>query len=179
MHTLIIKLHGEFCNEYPKLLLKVNDRVLFNDYIVNNIFEIPIVSDTVLYLEHYEKCFGKNHKWDTKTQNGIIIQDKKIVIDDILLNDLSFKSSLNKFKFIQNPLDKEPLIQFNNWNGVFNFNGSVTITINGNPFSWLTNLLYKKEISNLSYFSNHSKLFHYEEELILIEEIEKCLIDLR
>lgn len=177
MHTLKLHLQGEFCNDYPNLSIKVDGNLFYDGAINNNKFEIPLSNNTTIVLTHYGKCFGKNRRWDTVVQDGNIIADRKILIKQILVDDIDISLGLKKLSFVQNPTDQEP-IQPTLWNGIFSFNGSVTLDISPTPLSWVTNLLYKVDETNLSYFSNYSKLFHYEEELQLIDEIEKCLKEL-
>lgn len=176
MHTLKISTVGTFCNEYPKCSISINDTLFYNGYIDKKVFEIPL-DNTLnrITIRHYDKHFGLNHRWDTKSQNDKIIADRTISILDMSIDDISFKSAFDKFEFVQEPQNKEPIINKKTWDGYFNFNGYVTFNIDSNPLSWVTNVLYKRPIENLSYFSNHSTLFHYEEELLLIKEIEECL----
>lgn len=176
MHILKINTIGTFCNEYPKCLITLNNQTFYDGYINDNVFQIPLSEEfNSIVITHYDKHFGKNRRWDTKTQNNQITADRKIVIVDMLIDDISFKTAFNKFNFIQAPQDKEPIVESQTWDGNFNFNGHVKFEITPTPLSWITNLLYKKPIENISYFSNHSKLFHYEEELALIEELEGLL----
>ena len=172
-HELRIKAVGQFCNDLPCLRVTLDGRTV-HDGAVEELdlrIELPRTA-CVLTLEHYDKRFGENRRWDTRTENGAIVQDRLVVLQDISLDGISMMQSLHKLKFHQRPASGEPIIDDVRFTGTFNFNGNVSIDMSPNPMNWLIDLLFKQDHKDISYFSDYSKLFHYERERKLIEEIK-------
>lgn len=179
-HEFRIKAAGQFCNDLPRLRITLDGSVVHDGSVgdMDLQFEIPRTA-CVLVLEHYDKRFGENRRWDTKSVNSEIVQDRKIVLHELSLDGISTMNSLHRLQFNQKPVTGEPIIGDANFSGTFNFNGTVRLDMSPSPMNWLINLLHKQELKDISYFSDYSRLFHYENERRLIAEIGTILDDLR
>jgi hypothetical protein len=132
----------------------------------------------LLVLRHHSKRFGEGRIWDTKSKDGIILEDRRIELRSIAIDGIEFKDKLHKFRFEQEPVPGEPKAP-QDWEGDFNFNGAVSLDISPTPLNWLINLRLKQPRNHsISYFSDHTKLFHYEDDLELIQAIEDLLKDM-
>jgi len=175
-HILQITLIGNHCNDWPSFFVSCNCITIFDCTIRNTVLNIPLQSNSnQVILEHRHKSFGKDHKWDTKSKDGKIVSDRYVTIGSISLNEINIMPALHKLKFEQSAVEGEPTIGIIPFNGTFNFNGKVILDINPSPMIWLTNLLHKQDLKEVSYFSDYSKLFHYERDKELIAEIERML----
>ena len=179
-HELRIKAVGQFCNDLPRLRVTLDGKVVHDGTVekLDLLIELPRTA-CVLTLEHYDKRFGENRRWDTRSENDAIVQDRLIALQDISLDGISMMQSLHKLKFHQNPVSGEPIIGDAEFLGTFNFNGSVNFDMSPNPMNWLINLLHKQELKDVSYFSDYSKLYHYENERKLIAEIGSVIDEIK
>lgn len=179
-HELRIKAAGHFCNDLPRLRITLDGSVVHDGSVEDLDLQFEISRTAcVLVLEHYDKRFGESRRWDTKSVDGEIVQDRKIVLHELSLDGISMMNSLHRLTFTQIPAISEPLIGAMNFSGTFNFNGEVRLDMSPSPINWLINLLHKQELKDISYFSDYSKLFHYENERRLIADIGTMLDDLR
>mgnify|MGYP006112765341 FL=1 len=174
---------GSYCNTWPQLIVEINDQTAFDG---------PVEGRQTIKLEYADlfekgnkillgmtnKSFGKNGKWDTKTLNNKIVHDKTIKVESLKLDDVECKK-LFASKFYVKRTDKQPSYfpdivtteDTMNYNGYFFFNFDLPL------YNYLINSKYKVDDKeeNLSYFSNYSKVFHYDEEQKLINDIKDKL----
>ena len=179
MHKLQLTFSGYHCNDWPNLTVSL-DGALFHDgpvMALDLILELATSSHTVV-LTHHGKRFGRDRIWDTRSKDGIIIEDRFIRLTRFEIDGIDMLPARHKLNFVQAPTDLEPVIEVGPWSGDFNFNGSITIDINPTPLSWVTNMLHKTARIDASYFSDYSRLFHYERDIELIDEIKKSLDDI-
>ena len=124
------------------------------------------------------KSFGRKGVWDTKTENNKIIKDKTLTITSCKLNDVETKDLLinNKFRvrLVYKLPEYYPTIIPSQ--GIMNYNGYFFINFSLPLYNNLTNQKFKRQIDHdKSYFSNYTKVFHYDEEQKIISELESIL----
>jgi hypothetical protein len=177
MNRLQIHLRAHHCNLWPLFDVKLNDDFLHSGEVRDSLILSANLNGgpNILFMRHHSKRFGQGRMWDTISKDGQITQDRKIEIISISIDGIDFRDKLHKINFDQEPVPNEPSAP-SYWDGCFNFNGSVSIIMDPSPLNWLINLRLKQDRNdNLSYFSDHTKLYHYEEDLALISEIESLL----
>ena len=176
MISMQIHLKAHCCNHWPLLDVTLNDKLLQSGEISDELhLNFPLNGRNQLVLRHYGKRFGEGRIWDTKSKDGIIIEDRKIEVLSISVDGIDFRDKLHTITFNQEPVSGEPLAQ-QVWDGNFNFNGYILIDMQPTPLNWLINLRLKQARNlGISYFSDHTKLFHYEDDIALINELEKML----
>lgn len=181
MNRLQIHLKGHYCNFWPLLDISLNGVSIHAGEIKDELtLDLPLLDNAnELIMRHYGKRFGQDRIWDTKSIGGHITQDRRIEIISIKIDGIDFRDKLHGMAFNQEAVCGEPVASIS-WDGNFNFNGSVSISISPTPLNWLINLRLKKPRNDsISYFSDHTKLFHYEDDLTLIAEIEALLEDMQ
>ena len=123
------------------------------------------------------KSFGKKGIWDTKTKNNKIIKDKKLTIKSIKLDDVECITLTNNTFYVKR-VDKQPTYFPDKVEsqGMMNYNGYFTFSFDLPLYNSLINQKFKKPMDNkISYFSNFTKVFHYEEEKEVIDDIYNIL----
>jgi len=179
---ITIDIEGTFCNTWPNLVVEVNNQIIYSNYIINSkIIELQFdnlrQTGNRFVIGMDNKSFGKKGIWDTKTKNNQIIEDKTLTIRSIKLDDVECITLMNNIFHIQR-VDKQPTyfpdkVQSQ---GVINYNGYFTFSFDLPLYNSLINLKYKKPMDNeISYFSNYTKVFHYEEEKEVINDIYNIL----
>jgi hypothetical protein len=181
MNRLQIHLRAHHCNLWPLLDIELNNVSVHAGEIKQDLMlDLPLLEmDNLLIIRHHGKRFGKDRILDTRSIDGQITEDRRIEILSIAIDGIDFRDKLHGISFKQEAVIGEPNAP-SDWDGNFNFNGSVTISMSSTPLNWLINLRLKKPRNdNISYFSDHTKLFHYEDELKLIAEIEELLEEMQ
>lgn len=179
---IFIDVIGTFCNSWPSMIVEINEKLIYEDTIkerqqilieVNDL--LPKANKIIIGMNN--KSFGKNRVWDTKTHNNKIIEDKTIKILSLKLDDVECKD-LFKNKFHVKRTHQQPdyfpdIVEATdtmNYNGYFGFGFDLPL------YNSLIDKKFKnKKETEMSYFSNYTKVFHYEGEKKLIEEIKKNL----
>lgn len=172
-----IHFKGHFCNDWPYLELIYNNNLVYDGQLKGEkIFDLDLLGNhDLIVLRHKNKRFGANRIWDTRSDTQGIIQDRRLELLDISIAGISFKHKCHRLRFHQEATVGEPLAP-TQWEGDINFNGRVELDIIPSPLSWLTLLLHKQDKQEgVSYFSDHTNLFHYEEDVELIREIKSML----
>jgi len=181
MIILELEVTPTFCNEWPTLEVNHNKKLIFKEQVQtkeNYTFYLDEDSTATNKLEigMCDKKFGKKGVWDTvSNSNGEIIKDKTITIDSCKMNGVDVKDLLLRNQFHVNIVDQQPIYHPSkiNSNGTINYNGTFYLTYELPLYNSLTNQKWKKAPDDsLSYFSNHTLVFHYEEDQKLINEIE-------
>jgi len=90
-----VKLSGTHWNKYPEFSVWIDDQLLVKDKIVFDTHTIKIERD----LEEGEHLLkirleNKDQKTDTVIENGQIVKDMLLNIDDIVINDISLGNLL-------------------------------------------------------------------------------------
>lgn len=184
--NLSLEIIGTECNGWPNLIVEFNKKVIYNHTIEGmKTIEIQLRdvkdNENKLVIGMTNKRFGKNHIWDTVTKDNKIIQDKTVKINKCMLNDVDVTDVLKNNLFRVNLVDKQPSYYPTKiyTDGIMNYNGYFFINFDMPLFNSIINQKYKQEKNTkLSYFSNYTLKFHYENELKLIENIEKKLKEL-
>lgn len=184
--NLYLKLIPTECNGWPNLIVEFNKKVIFNQ-LIKTTQELTLSIDDCtnhnnqLIIGMNNKSFGKNKIWDTLTKDNKIIKDKTLKIEQAKLDDVDILDLLNKNLFRVNLVDQQPSYYPTKIyaNSTMNYNGYFFINFDIPLYNSLTNQKFKQEKDeNLSYFSNYTLKFHYEDEIKLIEKIEKKLKEL-
>ena len=183
MIKLNLKLDATDCNGWPNLIIEFNNKKILEKIIekestleveLDNVLE----SNNQLIIGMNNKSFGRKGVWDTKTENNKIIKDKTLTITSCKLNDVETKDLLIKNKFRVRLVDNQPeyyptIIPSQ---GIMNYNGYFFINFSLPLYNNLTNQKFKRQIDHdKSYFSNYTKVFHYDEERKIISELESIL----
>lgn len=177
-----VKVIGTFCNSWPNLIIELNDKTIYDDVIVdtqvinlqvNNLLD----KNNKIILGMKGKKFGKNKVWDTKVENNKIIADKTIKILSLKLDEVECKDLFNS-QFHVKRSDQQPSYfpdtvessDTMHYNGYFGFSFDLPL------YKSLINKKFSnKSEDEISYFSNYTKVFHYDEEIKIITEIEENL----
>ena len=123
------------------------------------------------------KSFGKNNIWDTKTVGNKIVADKTIKLLSVELDGVECVDLFTDTFYVKRS-DRQPsyfpeTIQSDN---VMNYNGYFYLNFDLPLYNSLINKRFKQQVSDdISYFSNYSKVFHYEEEKKIINYIKDKL----
>lgn len=173
---------GTYCNSWPNLIVELNG-VKIHEQKVKNTEIIELESENILpqgnrlILGMRNKAFGKNGIYDTVVKDNKIIEDKTIQVSSIKLDDVECKTLFNN-TFHVHRTDKQPSYFPDKVNtvDVMGYNGYFTFTFDLPLYNSLTNKKFKKPLQkDVSYFSNSSAVFHYEEETKVINEIKNIL----
>ena len=180
MIILELEVTPTFCNEWPTLEINHNEKLIFKEQVIKKekykFYLNPNKTDTnKLEIGMCNKKFGKNGIWDTKSINGKITEDKTIELNSCKINDVDVKDLMLENQFHVNIVDQQPIYHPSKIksNGIMNYNGAFYLTYDLPLYNSLTNQKWKKSPDDsLSYFSNHTLVFHYEQDRKLINEIE-------
>lgn len=178
-----IEVEPSFCNDWPKLIVEYNNDIIFDDICFkkkNYKFKLKKNNKlkNFLAIGMNNKRFGKNHVWDTKIENNIITADKTIKIIVCKLDDICVKDLLFKNFFQIKRVDKQPSYFPDKIysQGIMNYNGYFFLNFDLPLYNCLITQKHKQKVNQQkSYFSNYTKVFHYDEEITLINEIEDKL----
>lgn len=180
MNELSLEFQGHFCNAWPSLQIVANDQIIHDAQIQTLALTIPLVDDAnEIVIRHHSKRFGQARIWDTIAKNGVILHDRRIELIAFSLDGVDLMPILPKLEFVQERQDQEPTVGTCTWTGRLDFNGAVTILISPSPMNWAIDMLHKKPQTYASYFSDHTRLFHHEQDRKLISEIRAMLDDIK
>ena len=179
-----VELVGTFCNSWPNLIIEINKNKIY-DAVIEGEQNIGIeYNDADLLHEGNtfiigmnNKRFGGNNQWDTKSQNNEIVEDKTIQIKSAKLNGVDCMMLFNN-KFYVKPVDKQQSYfpDVVESIGTMNYNGYFTFGFDMPLYNSLINKKYKRTMDqNMSYFSNYTKVFHYDDEIEIINYIKGIL----
>lgn len=177
MHPIYveIKLKASWCNEWPNLIVELNKNIYFQGKVDNNLtikFTAPGKLNNTLIIQHYNKNFGQNGQWDTKSENNKIIQDRAVELLDIKLNQISiYKYFINNCPFVTNKKEK----LYTNYYG---FNGQTELNFSAPVYDWIIcNIVKPKAFTSptLKIETSADNLFDYTKDIIEIAEIENIL----
>ena len=184
-----VELVGTFCNSWPNLIIEINKKIIYNAIIEGEkILDIEY-NDADLLHEGNTFVIGMNNKQfggkfkgkiirhDTKYQNNEIVEDKTIQIKSTKLNGVDCMMLFNNKLYVK-PVGKQPSYfpDVVESIGTINYNGYFTFGFDMPLYNSLINKKYKRTMDQAkSYFSNYTKVFHYDEEIEIINSIKRIL----
>jgi hypothetical protein len=178
-----VEVVGSFCNTWPNLIIEINNEVIFDGLVEGKKhlaleFEELIEKNNVLVIGMNNKSFGQNKIWDTKTKQNVILEDKTIRVLSLKLNGVECRDLFGN-KFYVKRTHKQPSYFPDVVDSVdtMNYNGYFTFSFDMPLYNSIINKKFKKDggPTNASYFSNYTKVFHYEDEKKIIKDIYKIL----
>lgn len=170
-----------FSRHWPELTVFFNNSIILREEIVEEktlSLDLEHKQSNQLRIGLANKRFGQDNVWDTVVDHeGNILSDLSLTLNDVLVDDTSIIDILIKNRYYADNTPGQPenskKINTNNtmyYNGFFEFDYQLPL------LNSIINQKFKMPIdSEKSYFSNYTKVFHYDEELILIEEIKNIL----
>ena len=183
MIKLTLKLESTSCNGWPNLIIEFNNKKIL-EKIIEKESTLEVELDNVLKTNNQliigmnNKSFGRKGVWDTKTKDNKIIADKTLTVTSCKLDDVETKDLIIKNKFHIKLVDRQPSYYptIVPTQGIMNYNGYFFVNFSLPLYNNLTNQKFKKQIDHdKSYFSNYTKVFHYNDEQKIISEIESIL----
>tara|TARA_R110000822_G_scaffold309489_1_gene439228 strand:- start:1535 stop:2062 length:528 start_codon:yes stop_codon:yes gene_type:complete len=172
MH-LGMEIKGFYCNSWPKLTIKQNNKILYEEFIVNSHIVDMQIENKSFTIGMENKSFGKDNVWDTLVDNnGTITADKYLVIKNISLDDVNFENNLRKIPY--QSTEHGPTIIHDQ---TIRFNGYWQIDTKDNPYNWIIDLANKRESENrtVSYFSDYQSHSNYDDHHKVIAEIREMI----
>lgn len=102
-----LAIRGNKCNLWPSCRILLNDQILFDGSIEDRQIinaRMILQENNSLTIMHHGKRFGENRIWDTKVENGQIVADRNMHVDDITIMGISVRNLWHKGKML---VDKE------------------------------------------------------------------------
>jgi len=170
--NLKINALGSFCNSWPILTITQNNNKF--EYSIQEETTLNIVLDNAPFqIGMYNKSFGTNRVWDTKTDSdGNIIQDKSIKINLIEIDEVDISHLLIKLDY--NSIEQGYLTIHDSH---IRFNGEWNFPTGKNPYDWIIDTTYQQtnEYRDVSYFSDSTIINNYRDHHHYIQKIKKLL----
>ena len=170
---LEMELEGFYCNSWPKLTIKQNNKTIYEEFVINLLKVDMQIENNPFSVGMENKLVGENDVWDTYLDdNGNITVDKYIVLKNISLNDVNFEHNLHKLPY----QSKEHGETYSHDQSI-RFNGYWQIDTNDNPYDWIIDLAYTKgdKTRQTSYFSDYESIGYYEDHNVVMDEIKEIL----
>ena len=185
MTKISIDLQGYYCNHWPYVIIRLNDKELFNQQVIETItldFDFECDQKNLLEFEHYGKRFGINGIWDTDLSAG---QDCFAQIRDIRFDDVSLEHIINELTFISNWEEGSDLNLIQNFSvidncaGQLNFNGIIKLEFDTPVYSWLIKekFIKKQSLDNAVFNKSGNRRFDYKYILDKIDKIKQIIND--
>lgn len=181
MPTLKINAISHYCNHWPTLVVKHNNETIYSEQIKEQHsieFDLqPKDDDNLIQVGMTGKMFGANNIFDTKALNGKILQDLRIDLHKVTLDDVSILDLLtrNDFQIEHTEGMAKDHVKSIKGQGEICFNGHYFTTYRLPLYNYLTNAKWKVPYKNVSRHSNATSRFHYEEHTKEINEVESIL----
>ena len=97
---LQMKLCGFYCNSWPRLTVKQDNKTIYEKVITNQHSLELDLENKPFSIGMKNKRFGLDNVWDTHVDaDGNIIADKYIKIKRISLDDVEFEKNLHKLSY--------------------------------------------------------------------------------
>jgi hypothetical protein len=179
METLEIDLLPNWCNQWPELLIRFNDTVIFQNLIKEKqTVKLSLHSknqNNTLNIGLNNKRFGENGIYDTVlNEDNNIVNDLFLEIVDVKIDSISIKQALINKNYQTKQDDTTSEIYSD---GQMFYNGYFLFTYNLPVINSIIEHKYK--ISNSkktkTHYSDTDNVFNYEQDLKLIQEIEEIL----
>lgn len=135
-------------------------------------FEAPVCQSNTLIIQHYDKKFGENGQWDTRSNGGEITHDRAVKMISLKLDDVDVTKYL---------VDNCPLITQDDqtvFTDYWGYNGTVKFDFQSPVYDWIICNIVKpktKDLTTLSIETSRNNLFNYHQDEIEIKEIETLL----
>lgn len=166
--TLTINITGTEGHDWPHLTININDVIYYDDTVIGNKILSFDLADADVYNVSFagiNKLSGENNIWDTiLDENGNILKDKSILINDISINSISMgdiwirSQSFNSGTF--------------NYKGFYE-NGELNFSIENPVLDWIITEKYiKNQIINNTEMYDGSDKFDHKNILNKINHIE-------
>ena len=166
-------LFGSYCNEFPEILILHNNNVLHSGFVDSTAqleFNIEIADNDLITVNGIGKSHGENNKWDTVLdQNGSIVSDKFLVINNILLDNIPME-----LPWIESLSSTGNFI-----NHTFYSNGSISFTIRLPILDWIIEekfISVEQQTGNEDVYSGSNR-FDYKYIQNKIDSIKKLFDD--
>lgn len=91
---VIIKVRSNKCNLWPNCRILLNDQIIFDGHIEEQQAidaALTLRDENSIRIIHHGKRFGENRIWDTKLENGHIVADRSMHVEDIVILGISIK----------------------------------------------------------------------------------------
>jgi len=166
--TLTINITGTEGHNWPHLTININDVIYYDDIVIGNKILSFDLADADVYnvsIRGINKLSGKNNIRDTIfDENGKILKDKSIIVNDISINSISMG---------------DPWVRSQSFNaGTFTFggfyeNGELSFIIENPVLDWIITEKYiKDQITNNTEMYDGSDKFDHKNILNKINHIE-------
>jgi hypothetical protein len=194
MVLLNIEATSQYCNHWPTLVINHNGVQIFSDVIEeqkNIELELQSIEHqpNTLQVGMKGKMFGDKGVFDTVVTDGVITEDLQINLQKVTLDQVDIMDLLTRNDYTvdivpgMKPYHKTKFKA----NGELAFNGYYVMEYELPLFKYLTNAKWKKPADDgVSYFSNHTMVFHYEEQKkemqeteLILKEIDEKFSDIR
>lgn len=194
MVLLNIQATSQYCNHWPTLVINHNGVQIFSDVIEeqkNIELELESIENqqNTLQVGMKGKMFGDKGVFDTVVTDGVITEDLQINLQKVTLDQVDIMDLLTRNDYTvdivpgMKPYHKTKFKA----NGELAFNGYYVMEYELPLFKYLTNAKWKKPADDgVSYFSNHTMVFHYEEQKkemqeteLILKEIDEKFSDIR
>jgi len=194
MVLLNIEATSQYCNHWPTLVINHNGVQIFSDVIEeqkNIELELESIENqqNTLQVGMKGKMFGDKGVFDTVVTDGVITEDLQINLQKVTLDQVDIMDLLTRNDYTvdivpgMKPYHKTKFKA----NGELAFNGYYVMEYELPLFKYLTNAKWKKPADDgVSYFSNHTMVFHYEEQKkemqeteLILKEIDEKFSDIR
>lgn len=182
-----INVRGFYCNHWPNLKIKLNNRELFCGQVQDQLqlkFEVDAKDKNQLVFEHFGKKFGEEGIYDTVPEQSI---DCKLQIEDIRFDKVSIDKKLRSSLMFQTIWSDHQLQhqsqEFRDQysviaesDGWMAFNGRIVFEFNTPIYDWLIIKKYKvEETADKAFYSNFTTRWHFEQDLAVLEEVRKLM----
>lgn len=170
--NLEIKAQGFFCNTWPVMtIIQAENKY---EYQIEEETDVNATLDNAPFqIGMYNKSFGTNRVWDTKSDSsGNIVADKFIKIKDITMDGVSVLHLLVKMDY-----NSKEQGCYTIYDSCLRFNGNWNFDIGENPYDWIIDKTYQQtnEYRDTSYFSDYTIINNYSDHYHYINKIKKIL----
>lgn len=175
---ICLQLFGTKCNEWPRFRVIGNSITYFDSEVCENAtieFDMPLLDNNTLIIQHYDKKFGENGQWDTKCEGDQIIEDRAVRLVKLEIDSVDITKYFVRHWTWTTTDGTELTTDY------FGHNGQACIEFTAPVYNWIiTKLVHDPETSkykaqDLIIETSHSDLFNYTQDIIELAEIEKIL----
>lgn len=179
LDILCLDVTPSWCNRWPNLFINFNNQKIFSaeiDLAQQIIIDLDSQNSNCLQIGIDNKSFGTNNQWDTQLENDTIVQDLFLEISSCKINDVEINELLKSNLYTVFRQSGQDHLPEKIYSEVCNFNGYFQFDYTSPVLNSITNQKFKLPIDeNKSYFSNYTTLFHYDDDLILLDKIDRIL----
>lgn len=174
---IVINLQGTFCNNWPCGQVDINGNTVFNGQIKDEQlieFCLSCQDHGSIVITHYDKQNGDNGIWDTKIdEDGNILEDRAIIIKDIVINDVSIVEYIQQWPLIDDAGKSHTTTYIG-------FNGTMTIPFRCPVYDWiidnlLAHKIYESQRDKVIDNSSGLNMFSYAEDIKELREFQDLI----